>query len=125
MKALGRTRWAIAGGYLPLECNGPEPAFTSRDQLSLLNVADEEAQVEVTLYYAGRPPVGPYKVTVPARRLRKVRCNDLIDPEAPPLDTGYAAVIRANVPVVVQCSRLDSRQAENAIMGTVAFAGEE
>jgi hypothetical protein len=40
--------------------------------------------------------------------VRNARFNDLIDPEALPLDTPYAAVIEANVPIVVQFGRLDS-----------------
>jgi FAD/FMN-containing dehydrogenase len=40
--------------------------------------------IEVTLFYSDRDPVGPYKLTVPPRRVRRVRVNDLINPEAPP-----------------------------------------
>ena len=125
MKALGRTCWTVAGGHMPLECHGPVPTFTSHDRLCFLNVTDQEAHVEVTLYYGNRAPVGPYKITIPARRVRKVRCNDLIDPEAPPLNTDYAAVIRSDVPVILQFSRLDSQQTENAIMGTITFTADE
>ena len=34
----------------------------------------------------------------------------------------YASVIESDVPIVVQHTRLDSRQAENALMTTIAFA---
>ena len=33
----------------------------------------------------------------------------------------YARVIRSDVPIVVQHTRLDSRQAENALMTTIAY----
>jgi hypothetical protein len=58
---------------------------------------------------------------VGARRTLHMRFNDLEDPEPIPRDTDYASVIRSDVPVVVQHTRLDSRQAENALMTTVAF----
>ena len=35
----------------------------------------------------------------------------------------YASVISSDVPVVVQHSRLDSRQAENALMTPIAYPG--
>jgi hypothetical protein len=38
-----------------------------------------------------------------------------------PLGTDYASVIRSDVPIVVQHTRLDSRQAELAIMTTMAW----
>ena len=39
-----------------------------------------------------------------------------------PLDADYASVIESDVPIVVQHTRLDSRQAENALMTTVAYS---
>jgi hypothetical protein len=69
--------------------------------------------------------VGPYEVTVPARRTKHTRFNELEDPESIPRDTPYSSVIESDVPIVVQHTRLDSRQAENALMTTIAYpAGE-
>ena len=59
---------------------------------------------------------------MPARRTLHLRFNDLDDPEPVPRDTDYASVIRSDVPVVVQHTRLDSRKAEIALMTTVAYA---
>ncbi|HWO56533.1 MAG TPA: sensory rhodopsin transducer, partial [bacterium] len=70
-------------------------------------------------------PAGPYEVTVPARRTRHIRFNDLKEPEPIPLDTDFASVIESDVPIVVQHTRLDSRQAENALMTTIAYASNE
>ena len=41
-----------------------------------------------------------------------------------PRDTDYASLIESDVPVVVQHTRLDSRQPELAIMTTLAYPGE-
>ncbi|CAN5870374.1 sensory rhodopsin transducer [soil metagenome] len=122
---LGRKRWAIAEGYIPGWSNGPEPQFTSHETACLLNTTDEEAHVEFTVYFADREPAGPYTVTVPARRTRHVRFNELADPEPIPTDTDYASVISSDVPIVVQHTRLDSRQAENALLSTIAYASNQ
>ncbi|SFC37127.1 hypothetical protein SAMN05421747_109142 [Parapedobacter composti] len=98
----GHTRWVIPGGCIPLDSHGPEPDCTSRDELIILNTHDEDAAVALHVYYAERPPVGPYRIRVPARRIRCIRCNDLIDPEALPLDTPYALTLTADRPVFVQ-----------------------
>lgn len=121
---IGRTAWAIAEGYIPSGSTGPGPAMTSHETVSILNTGDEDAEVELVIYYADREPV-MYRVTVAARRTRHLRFNDLDDPEPIPRDTDYASVIRSNVPVVVQHTRLDSRQAENALLTTMAFPAEE
>lgn len=121
---IGRKRWAIAEGYIPGWSNGPEPQFTSHETVCILNASDEEAHVRITAYFSDKEPVGPYLVSVPARRTLHVRFNELTDPEPIPVDTDYASVIESDVPVVVQHSRLDSRQAENALLSTIAYASD-
>lgn len=119
---IGRTCWAIAEGYIPPYSNGPEPQFISHETVCILNACDQDAHVEITIYYSDKEPVGPYRVTVPARRTKHVRFNDLTDPEPIPHDTDFASVIQSDVPIVVQHTRLDSRQAENALLSTIAYA---
>ena len=125
MTIIGRTTWAIAGGRIPLRSTGPEPEFTSRDELFLLNTGDAEAHVELTIYYADRDPRGPYRLDIGSRRVRSVRFNDLIDPEAIPLGVDYGVVVSSDVPVVVQFARVDTSQSALALMGTIAFAGDQ
>ncbi len=62
-------------------------------------------------------------MTVAARRVRAVRFNDLINPEAIPMGVDYAAVVESDVPVVVQHIRLDSRRAEGSMFSSLGFAG--
>ena len=119
---IGRRRWAIAEGYIPPGSTGPQPQMLSHETVCILNAGDTDAHVELTIYFADREPAGPYRLTVGARRTKHLRFNDLTDPEPVPLDTDYASVIESDVPVVVQHTRLDSRQAENALLSTMAYA---
>lgn len=121
---IGRRRWAIAEGYIPAGSTGPEPQMTSHETACLLNAGDVVARVRITVFFADRDPVGPYEVTVPPRRTHHLRFNDLRHPEAIPTDTDYASVIESDVPIVVQHTRLDSRQAENALLSTIAYADD-
>lgn len=121
-KPIGNTCWAIAEGYIPAYGNGPEPQFTSHETACLLNTSDRDAHVEITIYFKDKEPVGPYRVTVSARRTLHLRFNDLTDPEPIPRDTDYASVFISDVPIVVQHTRLDSRQSENALLSTIAYA---
>lgn len=121
---IGYRRWAIAEGYIPGESNGPEPAMTSHETACILNASDDDAHVQIELFFSDREPVGPYRVIVPARRTIHLRFNELEDPEPVPRNTDYASVITADVPVVVQHTRLDSRQPELALLSTIAYAGD-
>ncbi|HSX91968.1 MAG TPA: sensory rhodopsin transducer [Hydrogenophaga sp.] len=122
MEHIGQRLWVIAEGYIPATSTGPAPQLTSHETACLLNTGERDAQVEITLYFADQEPVGPYRLTVPARRCRHLRFNDLESPRPVPRDTDYASVIRSSEPIVVQHTRLDSRQAELALMSTMAYA---
>ena len=122
MDAIGSRRWVIPEGFIPSQSmvNADRPLI-SHEAACLLNTGDADACVAITLFFTDREPVGPYKITVPARRTRHVRFNDLRDPEPIPRGTDYSSVIRSNVPIVAQHTRLDSRQAENALLSTMAY----
>jgi len=121
MEAIGRTRWALAEGYIPSLSHGPSPQMTSHETLCLLNASNIDAEVSITIYFTDREPVGPYRVSVPARRTKHLRFNELSDPAPIPPDTDYSSVVESTVPIVVQPTRLDSRQAENALFSTMAY----
>ncbi|HEV2087669.1 MAG TPA: sensory rhodopsin transducer [Cryptosporangiaceae bacterium] len=121
MDAIGSTTWVIAEGYIPGESTGPQPEMLSHETACLLNAGERDARVEIMVFFADREPVGPYRVTVPARRTVHQRFNDLVDPEPIPRDTDYACVLTSDVPVVVQHTRLDSRQPANALLSTMAY----
>ncbi len=120
---IGRRLWAIAEGYIPEWSHGPEPQMTSHETACLLNAGDREAHVRIMIYFKDREPAGPYEVTVPARRTLHLRFNELEDPEPVPRNTDFASVIESDVPIVVQHSRLDSRQPPHALLSTIAFSG--
>lgn len=122
-KAIGGLRWAIADGYIPGGSHGPAPDLESHEACCILNATSGFACLSIMLYFEDRDPVGPYRFQIPPRRTRHLRYNEFDDPEPVPRDTAYAAVIESDVPVVVQHTRLDSRQAENALTTTLAFPG--
>ena len=123
-RVIGKRTWAIPEGYIPEESHGPEPEMESHETICVLNTGEEEATVEITIYFTDREPVGPYEKTVPAGRTRHFRFNEFEDPEEIPKGEPFASVLEADVPVVCQHTRLDSRQAENALLSTIAYPGE-
>ena len=120
-KSIGRHIWAVAEGYIPPASTGNTREFTSHETICILNTGSEEARVEVTVYVSERAPVGPYRFTVGAQRTRHLRFNDFTDPEPVPKNTDFSSVIVSNVPIVVQHTRLDSRQAALALLSTMAL----
>jgi hypothetical protein len=118
---IGKRIWAIPEGYIPQGSVDPsDPALLSHEACCLLNPSRRDANVSITIFFEDREPQGPYRVALPARRTKHVRFNDLRDPPIP-LGTPYASLIESDVPIVVQHTRLDSRNPSIALLSTIAF----
>ncbi len=122
MRPIGKKTWVIAEGYIPPSSTGPEPQMTSHETLCMLNAGDADAHVTLHVFYSDRRPAGPYRVTVQASRTKHLRLNELEDPEPVPRGVDYSCVVESDAPIVVQHTRLDSRQAANALLSTIAYA---
>ncbi|HEY7335768.1 MAG TPA: sensory rhodopsin transducer [Bryobacteraceae bacterium] len=125
VNSIGRKQWAIGEGYIPPYGHGPAPQMVSHEAICILNAGDEEAHIAITIFYEDRDPVGPYRFAIAPRRSRHLRFNNFKDPEKIPVDTPFSSVIASDVPIVVQHTRLDSRQAQNALLSTIAFPGSD
>ena len=87
-----------------------------------MNSGDRDAHVAITIFFADRDPVGPYRVTVSARRTLHLRFNDLDDPQPIPRDTDYSSVFESDEAIIVQHTRMDSRHSEVSLLSTTAYA---
>jgi hypothetical protein len=120
---IGKKLWTIPEGYIPPDSPDTKGSrFVSHEAACVLNAGDRDAHIEITLYFVDREPVGPYRVLLAARRTQHLRFNDLTDPEPVPRDTPYSSVIVADVPIVVQHTRLDSRRDALGLLSTIAWA---
>lgn len=124
MVAIGRTRWVLPEGWIPSGGTGSGRALESHETACMLNTGERDAQVRITIFFRDREPAGPYRATVPARRTLHLRFNDLQDPAPVPRDTDFASLIESDEPIVVQHTRLDSRQPALALWSTISF-GED
>jgi hypothetical protein len=120
--AIGKKRWAIAEGYIPRESTGSSRELLSHEAICILNSSQQDAHINVHVFFNDRGPAGPYRFVAGAQRTLHIRMNDLKDPEPIPLATEYSSLIESDVPIVVQHTRLDSRQPALALLSTIAFA---
>lgn len=118
---IGSTTWVVADGYIPPYSTGHEPEMTSHDSICILNAGDMDAVISVFVYFTDREPAGPFVINIPARRAHHQRINNFDEPERIPPGVDYCLVIASSVPIVVQHTRLDSRQEANALMSTIAY----
>lgn len=113
--------WLVADMYYPSE-SLPGPVH-GHEAICVLNPSDEDAQVDIVLYFEDREPVQLERSCCPARRTNHIRM-DLIktaDGTPVPQDTPYAALVTTSVGTVVQYSRADARQNALSTMTTMAY----
>ncbi len=118
-KPIGDTHWVIPDGYIPPESSG---SLTSHESICVLNCASQDAQLLITIFFEDRDPICDIPYMVPARRTQHIR-TALLQKEGMSITVGvpYAIEVRSDIAIIVQYSRLDSTQSENALMSTMAY----
>ncbi len=121
MKGLGKHKWVVPGGNIPLRSTGKEPELISQDVIAVLNTNPEDIIIRITVYYENQVAVPDYSLKIKGQRLRRIRINDLIDPFPVPLETPYALVIESKNRMIVQFTQMNTGQSQCALMGTMGF----
>ena len=96
--------------------------MTSHEACCILNASENDAHVVITIFLENAEPVGPYRFEIPAQRTKHLRFNNFDKPKTIPRDTPYSSLIESDVPIVMQHTRLDSRQDANALLSTIAYS---
>jgi hypothetical protein len=121
-KGEGAKVWLIPDGYLATPPGDGKP-YQSHEAICVLNTGTEEAHIKLDFYFEDREPIKDVSITVGAERTFHIRLDkpDHLDGVQLPLDVPYAIRIRSDVPIIVQHSRLDTTQANLALMTTIAY----
>jgi len=117
---VGSKTWIIPDGFLPEHSNGH---FVSHEAVCVLNLTDQDAHLTITVYFEDREPMTGFTATCGARRTNHVRLDKIVNSEGQKIPVGvpYALKVDSNQPVIIQHSRMDTTQAEMALMTTIAY----
>ena len=120
-EAVGKKIWIIADGFLPEKSSG---CFPSHESICVLNTGDNDAVIGITLYFEDRDPMENLSALCGAKRTNHIRLDKIKDKAGVgiPLGVPYAIKVESDYPVVVQHTRMDTTQAEMALMTTMAYA---
>lgn len=116
----GSCNWFVPDCYWP-EVTTPGH-YVSHEAICVLNTGDEDAQIELTLYFEDAEPMTGFSAACPARRTHHIRLDKLLSGEGQhvPMGRPYAIALASSVPVVAQYSRLDTTQSNMSLMTTIA-----
>jgi hypothetical protein len=118
----GKRTWIFPDGDLPPRGEDDLP-LEGHESLIVLNTGDEEAQIEIDVYFEDREPEVGLKVEVPARRVRCFRVDKPLGDRAFQVPFGqYSLRLRSSVPIVAQIGRADVRQEKLAYYTTPGYS---
>ncbi len=112
----GARVWLVPDGFIPERSTGVQE---SHEAICVLNTSVEQARLSISFYFEDRDPVKDVEVVVPPERTRHLRTDKLDDVEIP-RGVPYAVRIESNVPVTVQCSRMDTTQPALSLKTAIA-----
>ena len=115
----GKKQWVYPDLELPPPGDFP---LKGHESLIILNMNDSDASIISTFYFTDKEPISLPSLTVKARRVRCLR----MDKEEEigiqlPRETLYALRLNADVPVVAQYGRLDTRQQNMAFYTVMGY----
>ncbi len=122
MKKLGKNTWLIPDMYWPeITSKGH---YVSHESICVLNLSKKDAKIAIDLFFEDRAPIKGLKSSCGIQRTHHIRMDALKNASgelAVPRGVPYAAVVKSSTPIVVQYTRVDTTQKENALMTTMAY----
>ena len=117
----GAKTWYVPDGFYPAVSNGLYP---SHESICVLNPGDRDANVEITLYFEENDKMSGFKTECKSERGKHIRMDKLknMNGDGVPVGIPYAMMIRSDVDIIVQYSRMDTSQAEMTLMTTMAYS---
>ncbi len=117
----GHKIWIFPDGDLPPP-GEPGLPLEGHESLIVLNTGDQDAHIEIDVYFSDREPEEGLKVTVPARRVRVFRIDKPLGDRGFQVPMGqYALRLRSDVNIVAQLGRADVRQPNLAYYTVLGF----
>lgn len=115
----GSKVWFIPDCYYPKKSSGIMP---SHEAICVLNPCKTDANIEITLYFEDREKASGFRAVCRAERTNHIRMDKLTDTNGNKIPKGisYAAMVESDADIIVQYSRMDTTQAEMALMTTMA-----
>ncbi|MCD6362197.1 MAG: sensory rhodopsin transducer [Armatimonadetes bacterium] len=120
----GHKIWIFPDGDLP-PAGDPDLPLEGHESLIVLNTGDEEAHIEIDVFFEDREPEEGLKVTVPARRVKCFRIDKPLGDRGFQVPFGqYALRLRSDVNIVAQLGRADVRQPNLAYYTILGFGSD-
>ncbi|MCX7795983.1 MAG: sensory rhodopsin transducer [bacterium] len=117
---IGEYIWLIPDAYLPPY---GDPELPSHESTCILNVNKKSARVKFTFYFEDQDPIESNELEIPPERTLHVRLDKAKELLGVELRTNvpFAIKVESDTRIVVQHSRMDTRQSNLAYMTSMGY----
>tara|TARA_Y100000389_G_scaffold68820_1_gene65351 strand:- start:6219 stop:6614 length:396 start_codon:yes stop_codon:yes gene_type:complete len=130
MSDIGKKIWIFPDAFLPAKGH-PYKITKNDDQfghesLCMLNSSNNDALLNISFYYEDRDPIENYEHTLKAKRSLHLRLDKivLLNNQKLLTEVPYSIILKSNIKIVAQLSRLDTTSDHNSFMTSLGW-GED
>ena len=117
----GKKTWVFPDLEMPPE---GDSLLKGHESVIILNMNDNDAHINITLYFEDREPVTGFSVTIGGNRVKCLRTNNPDDFGGNVIEREkqYALKLESDLSVVAQYGRLDTRQSNMSFYTVMGHA---
>jgi hypothetical protein len=118
----GKRVWFFPDGDRPPAGDSP---MKGHESFVILNPNEQEAHIQLTLYFEEEGPVRNITMTVKGERVKcfQTHNREHFGQHTLPVSKQYAVKIESDVPIIAQYGRLDARQENLAYYTSMGYPG--
>ena len=128
-EALGKKVWAFPDAFLPAKGH---PYKTSshahqfgHESLCIINYDKNTANIVLDFLYEDQDPIENYTFNMQGKRSIHLRIDDIeVNGQKLPREKPYSIVLKSNINIVAQLSRLDTTSEHNAFMTAMGWGSD-
>ena len=131
MSDIGKKTWIFPDAFLPAKGH-PYKTSKNGDQfghesLCMLNSSDKDALINISFYYENSEPLENYKHTLKAKRSLHLRLDNitLLNNKKLLREVPYSIILKSNIKIVAQLSRLDTTSENNSFMTSMGWGVDD
>jgi hypothetical protein len=128
-ESLGKKVWAFPDAFLPAKGH-PYKTSSHGDQfghesLCIINYDQNTANIVLDFLYEDQDPIENYTFDMHPKRSIHLRIDDIeVNGQKLPREKPYSIVLKSNINVVAQLSRLDTTSEHNAFMTAMGWGSD-
>ena len=126
---IGKKIWVFPDAYLPAKGNAYQTASSgdqfSHESLCVVNYSEAIANLEIDFLYEDDEPIKNFKTNIGAKKSLHLRLDNIkIQGTNLPREKPYSIVLKSDLKIVAQLSRLDTTSKYNSFMTVLGWGSD-